>query len=141
MKNVFISIFLVVLTSLVFSQQEKKPTLEQQYRFAVSGLYGICTGISSFYVAEGKFPEKLEDCVPLHLGKDTLKDPWGNPYLFKACLVDGKELILAATGGSDGVFLGWEQKGQYLFKDCKGKDIILNYEDFFNPPFGPKIDY
>lgn len=140
MKNVFISIFLIVLTSLVYSQQEKKLTLEEQYRFAVRDLYGICTGINSFYVTEGKFPEKLEDCVPFHLDKDTLKDPWGKPYLFKACIVDGKELVLAASGGSDGVFIGWEQKGQYLFKDCKGKDIIFNPETRLNLPFGPKFD-
>ncbi len=140
MKQFIVCTMILLLSFSAFAQQSKdqKPTMEHLYRKTLVDLRHIVNGIESFYAEKDKFPEKLEDLVPMHLMENWLKDPWGNTYLFKIVeLKDNSFTIMSATGGSDGVFEGWDQRGEYFYQDCAGKDVIYEKKEWII--YGPKV--
>ena len=70
--------------------------------------------------------------VPTYIEEATLMDDWGNRFLYK---VDTQNnTFRLASGGSDGQFQGFDQKGTYI--EFKGQDIIFYDTDFvFQPEF------
>jgi len=56
-------------------------------------------------------PAELQTLLaPFYIKELPLKDAWGNDLLYKKTGTDG---YLIASPGKDGVFKGWDQKGEY----------------------------
>lgn len=75
--------------------------------------------------------------VPKYLADLPLKDLWGNDYLYFCCTGDNdKNFYSLCSAGSDGKFLGLEQKG--LYTDLLDNDIIYTNGQFVFSPQMPE---
>ncbi|MCP4221115.1 MAG: hypothetical protein GY765_41180, partial [bacterium] len=56
------------------------------------------------------------------------KDGWENDYLYLHLSGKDKETYFIASAGRDGIFKGWEQKGEYETKSPEdySQDIIYS---------------
>ncbi|MCX6564963.1 MAG: type II secretion system protein GspG [Candidatus Aminicenantes bacterium] len=71
--------------------------------------------------------------VPFYVKELPLKDNWGNELLYKKTGSDG---YLIASSGKDGLFQGWQQKGEYP-RDQYDQDIIFANGIFI---YGPEAE-
>ena len=108
------------------------PLLVEQYRKTLNDIRSVVLAIEVYLLDEMKPPTELADMVPTYIEEATLMDAWGNRFLYK---VDTQNnTFWLASGGSDGQFQGFDQKGTYI--EFKGQDIIFYDTDFvFQPEF------
>jgi len=71
--------------------------------------------------------------VPLYIKELPLKDNWGNDLLYKKT---GPDSYLVASPGKDGLFQGWQQKGEYP-RNQYGQDLIFADGTFI---YGPEAE-
>jgi len=131
MKNIsIISIIIVSLLAVVGcgGAKDGKPdaeTLKQQYITAMKDLSNIGLAIMAYQISNDSCPEvetiaELKKKLVPEFTKDfPLKDPWGKEYLYKR---HEKQSFSVGSAGSDGVFDGWDQEGNYFI--LKGQDVI-----------------
>ena len=115
------------------------PKVDKSYRQVVSDLHRLSGAMSTYSLDKGVYPERLELITEFYIGENAhFKDPWGNDYLFRVYKKDGNEYVQVASGGSDGHFEGWDQKGVYKNAppNC-GKDVIFDSQDHL--VFGPEL--
>ncbi len=62
----------------------------------------------------------LKRYVDRYASKAVLVDAWGNEFLFSS---NGEGHFLIASAGSDALFDGFKQRGEY--SEYKGKDLII----------------
>jgi len=92
--------------------------------------------VESYIVDNSKSPqaaslvELLPLLVPLHIKELPLKDGWGHDLLYKKL---GPETYAIASPGKDGVFQGWDQKGEYPAGQYD-QDIIFSAGQFIYSP-------
>ncbi|MCP4153438.1 MAG: hypothetical protein GY757_37265 [bacterium] len=75
---------------------------------------------------------------PFYIKVLPMKDAWGNDFIYKTG--PNKQDFSIASGGKDGVFNGWEQKGSYRVSDIKefANDIIISNGNFlYHPAYKP----
>ena len=108
------------------------PLLVEKYRKTLKDLHFAGIALQNYLVDEMKPPAKLADLVPTFIEDKQLMDAWGNRFHYK---IDTKNnSFWVASGGSDGQFQGFDQKGVYF--ELKGQDIILyDYDFVFQPEF------
>lgn len=108
------------------------PLLVEKYRKTLNDLNYARKAIERYLLDEMKLPGKLADLVPVFIKEAQLIDAWGNPFLYKIDMQNNSFWL--ASGGSDGQFQGFDQKGAYV--ELNGKDIIFYDNDFvFQPEF------
>lgn len=108
------------------------PLLVEKYRKTLNDLNSANVAIQVYLMDYMKPPEKLADLVPTFIEKAQLMDAWGNRFHYKVDTQNNKFWL--ASGGSDGQFQGFDQKGTYV--ELKGQDIIFYNNDFvFRPEF------
>jgi len=101
----------------------------------------IGIAIESYMTDNYKAPEgqSLQDILPqlqpFYINNLPLKDGWGNDFHYYS---SGKDNYFIGSGGKDGVFNGWEQKGDYIVREINGfnNDIIYSNGMF---TYGPKV--
>ena len=111
----------------------KESDLAKQYAKAVNELSNIGIAIEAYFYDQQKFPEvkSLKELaadpnfVPSFIGELPYLDPWGNEYLY---LRPAEGTYRIGSAGSDGVFNGFEQAGNYELQP--GKDIIYIWGGF-----------
>lgn len=108
------------------------PLLVEKYRKTLNKLNYAGRAIESYLLYEMKLPGKLADLVPTFIEEAQFMDAWGNRFHYK---VDTQNnTFWLASGGSDGQFQGFDQKGAYV--ELNGQDIISYKNDFvFQPEF------
>lgn len=82
----------------------------------------------------GSFVELKEILEPFYVRTLPLTDAWGNPFHYYHGTGETQDAYAVGSGGSDGKFEGFEQKGTYT--DTEGKDIIFSSGEF---TFAPEI--
>ncbi len=88
----------------------------------------ISLAIEGYLVDNAKSPQagslaELQTILaPMYIKELPLKDAWGNDLLYKKTGNDG---YLIASPGKDGVFKGWDQKGEYP-ADRFDEDIVVS---------------
>ena len=100
--------------------------------------------IESYIIDNDKAPEaktfaELNPILtPFYIKVLPLKDAWGNDFHYYHGPGNKKDEYTIGSGGEDGVFNGWEQRGFYLVKTVKDfdNDIILSNGQFV---YGPKV--
>ncbi|MCK5793217.1 MAG: tetratricopeptide repeat protein [Anaerolineales bacterium] len=108
------------------------PLLVEKYRKTMDGLRSVTYSIQVYQMDEMKLPEQLADLAPAFSKEEQLMDAWGKPFHYK---IDTRNnTFWLASGGSDGQFQGFDQKGTFVELD--GEDIISYDTDFvFQPDF------
>jgi len=114
------------------NQDPQDLLLVGKYRKTLNGLNFANVAIQVYIMDYMKPPAKLADLVPTFIEEAQLMDAWGYKFHYK---VDTQNnTFWLASGGSDGQFQGFDQKGAYV--ELNGKDIILyDYEFVFQPEF------
>jgi hypothetical protein len=74
------------------------------------------------------FAELEKLLSPFYIKVLPLTDAWGNPFHYYHGTGDDKDNYAIGSGGSDGKFDGFDQKGTYT--DIYGKDIIFSNGKF-----------
>ncbi|MFZ2071550.1 MAG: type II secretion system protein GspG [Halobacteriota archaeon] len=111
---------------------EQDPLLVEKYRKSLNDLSFTSVAIQRYLLDEMKLPGKLADLVPTFIEEAQLMDAWGNRFHYK--INTQNNTFWLASGGSDGQFQGFDQKGAYV--ELKGQDIIFYDNDFvFQPEF------
>lgn len=92
--------------------------------------------ITDYYKAPEveSFAELKKILEPFYIKTLPLTDAWGNPFHYYHGTGESQDAYAVGSGGSDGKFEGFEQKGTYT--DTKGKDIIFSNGEF---TFAPEI--
>jgi len=113
-------------------QDPPDPFLVEKYRKTLNDLSNVKVAIHVYLMDYMKPPAKLSDLVPTFIEEAQLMDAWGNRFHYK---VDTKNnTFWLASGGSDGQFQGFDQKGAYI--ELNGQDIIFyDYDFVFQPEF------
>ena len=108
------------------------PLLVEQYIKTLNSIRYAVTAIQVYELDDMKLPGKLVDLVPEFIAEEQLMDAWGNPFHYK---IDTRNnTFWLASGGSDGRFQGFDQKGTFF--DLDGQDIISYDNDLvFQPDF------
>lgn len=104
----------------------------------------IGLAIESYITDHGKAPEgktllEIKDKLqPFYIKTLPLKDGWENDFHYRHGTGDKSKEYAVASGGKEGAFGGWDQKGVYVVTsmDGFGKDIIFSNGNF---TFGPKV--
>ena len=97
------------------------PGLVAKYEETLQRLREIVLAVESFRIVKDKLPGSLSVLVPDYLPKLVETDAWGNKLIVQ---IDPKNnTYRIASAGSDGRFLGFDQKGEY--SDLAGTDIIF----------------
>ena len=147
MKKIF---FFLILVNFVFSltipkkldQNQLPKDLKQKFIKTMTDIKSIGNAISD-YIIDYSFAPKVKSVQelstilePFYIKKIPIKDVWGNDYYYK---VDEKEAdrYFIGCAGSDGKFLGFNQKGYYSYNDLNGRDIILSNSQF---KYCPKVE-
>jgi hypothetical protein len=114
-------------------QTPPDPLLVEQYEKTLNDIQSVVYAIEVYLLDEMEPPPQLADMAPTYIEEATLLDVWGKRFLYK---VDTQNnTFWLASGGSDGQFQGFDQKGTYI--DLNGQDIIYSYENgfVFQPEF------
>ena len=108
--------------------------LVAKYQETLQRLREIVLAVESFRIVKDKLPESLAVLVPDYLPKLVETDAWGNRLIIQ--IDPKKNTYRIASGGSDGRFAGFDQKGEY--SDLAGQDMI--FADGA-PVFVPKLGF
>jgi len=106
------------------------PDLLTAYRTTMENMRKIGAAAAMYHVENMKYPQTVKDLYPAFLEELTENDAWGGAFILKHD--PEKDRFLVASGGSDGVFEGFDQAGFYV--DLPGKDIIFSGGDFSYAP-------
>ncbi len=109
------------------------PLQVEKYRKTLNSIRYVAYAIEVYELEDMKLPEKLSELVPGFIEEEQqLMDAWGNPFHYK---IDTRNnTFWLASGGSDGQFQGFDQKG--VFFELDGQDIISYDTNFvFQPDF------
>lgn len=109
-----------ILVNMEKEETAKKVENRDNYKKAILEMHNIVTGIEGYRADHGFPPKTLSLLVPEYLSSFSSNDPWGKAYIYGT---NGKNAGLASCG-SDGEFLGFNQKGTYEAPDS-GEDIIF----------------
>jgi hypothetical protein len=98
---------------------------KKEYGYTCAALLKISDAVAQNLSEMGTVPQvssinDLKKYVERYNKFCPVKDIWGNELLYKAL---SETDYLLASAGSDGVFNGFEQDGQY--SEYNGKDIII----------------
>lgn len=104
----------------------------------------MSTAIESYMVDTGHAPkgkslaEIQKALEPFYIKKLPLKDAWGNDFHYYHGSGDNQDEYAIGSGGKDGVFDGWDQKGVYIVTTVQGfnQDIIIANGAF---TLGPRV--
>ena len=91
------------------------------------------------YAPRGKTLTDIKSVLePFYIKVLPIKDAWGNDFFYKHGIGNQKDVYFVGSGGRDGVFDGFEQKGSYLVTRMEdfNKDIIISNGTFV---FHPKV--
>lgn len=112
----------MAVTSLEQLEQANfNPTLLKEYRETMKTMEQIGAAAAMYHVDFNQYPRKIKELYPTFLQELTEKDAWDNAFVLK--FDSNGNRFLVASGGSDGVFSGFDQQGLYV--DLQGKDIIF----------------
>ena len=133
MKRLTVCLAVVLALGLVFvgCGEGKKENQRDNYLKAMMDLKNIGLSVEAYIADNYECPnvttigELKAKLFPAYVKSMPQKDPWGNPYVYK--YVD-KEKYFLGSGGSDGQFGGFEQKGTY--NTYEGQDIIYSQGEF-----------
>lgn len=99
------------------------------YLKTIGSMKTIATALEIYCVDQMRYPERLSDLAPMFI-KTVPQDAWQKDFFYRAG-ADGQGYALASAG-SDGKFLGFEQRGDYTA--LQGQDIVMkNAELVFSP--------
>ncbi|MFC2146210.1 hypothetical protein ACFLRT_02490 [Acidobacteriota bacterium] len=117
-----------------FGSSNDPASLSKKIKATMALLKKIGVAIEYYIVDNSKAPqvESVEELKRvLHIALPT-NDPWGNDlYYFHGTGLD-QHLYAIGSAGSDGVFEGFNQEGEY--SDYRGKDIIFSNGVFILRP-------
>jgi len=102
-------------------QADFNPNLLKGYRETMKTMKEIGAAAATYYVDFNQYPRTIKELYPAFLQELTEKDAWGNAFVLR--FDSNANRFLVASGGSDGVFNGFDQQGFYV--DLQGKDIIF----------------
>ncbi|MGB7297102.1 MAG: hypothetical protein WBC70_16070 [Candidatus Aminicenantales bacterium] len=111
-------------------QADFTPDLLFGYRKTMELMRKIAAAAAMYHVEHMTYPRTVKDLYPVFLEELTEKDAWGGAFILKYDTERNKFLV--ASGGSDGVFNGFDQEGFYV--DLPGKDIIFSNGAFIYAP-------
>jgi hypothetical protein len=119
-------------------------TQKGKQKATMGDMKSISAAIDSYITDKGEAPpgatmsELQAKLQPFYIKTLPLKDAWGNDFLYRHGTGDKKTEYAVGSGGKDGVFNGWEQKGVYKVTaiDHFGNDIIIADGKF---TYGPEI--
>ncbi len=109
------------------------PLLVDQYQLTLKRMKQLAMGSQIFELHNDALPSSLQELLKNGYAKEEfMRDAWGQEFYFKADSVN--KICWVASAGSDGKFLGFDQKGAYTH--LLGQDIIAFGTDFiFAPEF------
>jgi len=109
------------------------PLLVDQYKLTLERMKQLAQGVKAFELDNNALPSSLQELLEKRYAKEAfMRDAWGREFYFKAD--SANEICWVASAGSDGQFLGFDQKGHYTH--LKGQDIVARGTDFiFAPDF------
>lgn len=138
--------FAVVALSLVWqgcSKLDKNENIQKQ-KTTMSNIRSISLAIESYTITHYQAPvgnslkEIMPLLVPTHIRSLPLKDGWGNDFLYRHGTNEKKDTFALASPGKDGIFKGWEQRGEYTaIEPADFNNDIINENCFF--VFAPKL--
>lgn len=119
-------------------------TSKGKQKATMGDLKSIATAIESYIVDNNKAPvgnsvaELKLLLEPFYIRQLPLKDAWGNDFLYTYGTGKNKVSYAVASPGKDGIFNGWEQRGEYLMAGDLdfNNDIIIADMTFV---FGPMV--
>jgi len=77
------------------------------------------------------FSDLKNALVPFYIKTMPVKDAWGKDFLYKVT-GEKEDIYFIGSGGSDGIFEGFNQKGKY--GELRGQDIIASCGVFVYAP-------
>lgn len=117
-----------VLKNMMIAE-ESKEVEKNKFKQAVLDVQNIATGIEAYRAETGLPPDQLDVLVPVHLAALPSLDPWGNSYIYQK----SGEHAGIASGGSDGVFKGFDQPHPNRSRE-QGGDILMIDGMFIEEP-------
>ncbi len=122
-----------------FFEKLRKAGITSMLKITIRNMVVIGKAIKNFIDDNGYAPKitdidqlkSYQNFIPKYIEDEDslpLEDAWGNYLYYEA---DGKNYRIGSAG-SDGKFLGFEQKGSYT--EMEGKDIILSDDRFIYFP-------
>ena len=115
----------LVALSLSFKKNETSRLTFLKYNQTASILKKTIVAISNYTFRDGKSLDgkSLRDIFP-----SPVTDAWGNEIHF---ILRGEETFAVGSGGNDGIFLGFGQKGKYHWKGIlTGRGIIMESDSY-----------
>ncbi len=115
-------------------------TEKAKQKKAMGDLRTISTALEAYLTDHGTLPrgktlaELKTSLEPMYIKTLPGQDPWGHDYLYRQ--ISTSEFALA-SGGKDGVFLGWEQSGTFPGNRPE-EDLICTSQGFAYCPEGTR---
>lgn len=115
-----------------------KAAVKTKYLSTVQNIRTIANAVSGYVTDNYKAPEggsitDVRNAVePFYIRGFPLQDAWGNDFYYSK---NGEDYMIASAG-SDGIFKGFDQRGEY--ETMEGQDIIYSSQESF--VFGPSTD-
>jgi hypothetical protein len=130
LKTLFVMILIGLAGLMIFKKINWKPEKTQadfkrEYNMTIKRMVVIATALDETFEETSEIPREayvseLKRYVDRYASKAVLVDAWGNEFFFSSTN-EGQFFI--ASAGSDGLFDGFKQKGEY--PEYKGKDLII----------------
>jgi hypothetical protein len=103
----------IAIASLVFTFENPLNTLAPfgrenssitDFKKAISlrRIEAISDGVQAYYLATGRMPAQLTDIVPTYIGRNLLRDPWGNEFRYLPKPTENPEKYLVIGFAPDG---------------------------------------
>jgi len=133
-KSILLVFILLVSLFLAAAARQDGVDLRGQYKSTMGDMMNISVAINSYILDHGKAPqaESISELqvllVPYYIRTLPMQDVWGNLYHYR---IDPRaneqkwtvHYYWLGSGGSDGIFLGFNQIGDY--QDLNGQDLII----------------